>query len=203
MQLGLVSCIGEVVCAFFGGVGAEQFADCGGQGFDGSGGGFAQEMLELGEDLLDWVQVGRIFGQEEELGAGRSDRLADGAAFVTAEIVHDDQIARLEGGREHFLDVGLERLAIDGAIEQPRRFNPVAAKRRDKGHGFPMAVGNAGHKPFAARRPAAKRLHIGFRPGLIDEHQTPGLDLVLPLLPLRPPSRDVGPFALARHDAFF
>ncbi len=43
-------------------------------------------MLELGEDLLDWVQVGGIFGQEEKLGAGRPDRLADGAAFVAAEI---------------------------------------------------------------------------------------------------------------------
>ncbi len=117
--------------------------------------------------------------------------------------VHDHQIARVERRRERLLDLGFERLAIDWAIEQPRRFNPLAAKRRDKGHGFPMAVGNAGHKPFAPRRPAAERLHIGFRPGFIDEHQTLGLDLVLTLLPLRPPSRDVGPFAFARHDAFF
>ena len=77
MRLGLVSCIGEVVCAFFGGVGSEQFAHRGGEGFDCSGGSFAQEMLELGEDLLDWVQVRRIFGQEEELGAGRPATLCE------------------------------------------------------------------------------------------------------------------------------
>lgn len=160
-------------------------------------------MLELGEDLLDWVQVGGIFGQEEKLGPGGPNRLADGAALMAAEIVHDDQIARLERGREHLLDIGFERLGVDRAVEEPWRFDPVAAKRRDEGHRLPMAVGNTGHKPFSSRRPAAERLHIGFRPGLIDEDQTLGLDLVLPLFPLRPPSRDVGPFAFARHDAFF
>ena len=48
----------------------EQLADCGPDGLDGSRGGFAQQVLELGEDLLDGVQVGRVFRQEEQLGAG-------------------------------------------------------------------------------------------------------------------------------------
>ena len=33
-------------------------------------GGFAQQGLELGEDLLDGIEVGRVGRQEEELGAG-------------------------------------------------------------------------------------------------------------------------------------
>jgi hypothetical protein len=32
------------------------------EGIDGSSRGLAQQMLELGEDLFDGVQVGRIFG---------------------------------------------------------------------------------------------------------------------------------------------
>jgi hypothetical protein len=31
-------------------------------------GGLAQQVLELGEDLFDRVQVRRVFRQEEELG---------------------------------------------------------------------------------------------------------------------------------------
>jgi hypothetical protein len=38
--------------------GWEQLSDCVPDGFDGSRGGFAQHVLELGEDLLDRVQVG-------------------------------------------------------------------------------------------------------------------------------------------------
>ena len=41
-------------------------------GLDGSRGGFAQQVLELGEDLFDRVQVWRIFRQEEQLGAAAS-----------------------------------------------------------------------------------------------------------------------------------
>ena len=34
----------------------------------------AQEMLELGEDLLDRIKIGRVFGEEEESGASRGSR---------------------------------------------------------------------------------------------------------------------------------
>jgi hypothetical protein len=44
-------------------------------------------MLELGEHLLDGVQVGRVFWQEEELGAGRTDRRPNELCLVAAEIV--------------------------------------------------------------------------------------------------------------------
>jgi hypothetical protein len=52
------------------------------------------------------------------------------------------------------------------------------AERRDEGHGFPVAVGNLGDQPFPAPRPSPKRLHIGFRPGFIDEDETIGINLV-------------------------
>ena len=41
--------------------------------------GYAQHMFELGEDLLDRVQIGGIFRRQEELGAGRGDRRGVGA----------------------------------------------------------------------------------------------------------------------------
>jgi hypothetical protein len=54
------------------GEGAEQFADSGADGFHGSGGSFAQEVLELCEDLLDRIEVGRVFRQNELLPVSRT-----------------------------------------------------------------------------------------------------------------------------------
>jgi hypothetical protein len=45
---------------------ADRGADCLGS----SCGGFSQQVFEFGKDLFDGVQIGRVFGQEEELGAG-------------------------------------------------------------------------------------------------------------------------------------
>src|SRR5215471_21580387 len=106
MKLGsAVSCICEVVCAFLRGVGVEELADSRDEGFDGSCSRLAQEMLELCKDLLDRVQIGRIFWQQDKLCSGRTDRLSNSGAPVAAEIVHDHQVARLERGEERFFDV--------------------------------------------------------------------------------------------------
>ncbi len=84
-------------------------------------------MLKFGKDLLDWVQVRRVFGQEEKLGAGCSNELAHGFAPVAAEIVNDDDIARLQGGDEDLLDINSEGLAVDRTVENPWGVNPAVA----------------------------------------------------------------------------
>ena len=56
----------EVVGTFLGGVGSEEFADGGDDGFvTVRAAVLRSRVLELGEDLFDRVQVGRVFGQEE------------------------------------------------------------------------------------------------------------------------------------------
>jgi hypothetical protein len=37
------------------------------QGIDGAGGGFAQQLLKLGEDLFDGIEVGAVRRQNSEL----------------------------------------------------------------------------------------------------------------------------------------
>src|ERR1700719_4718666 len=73
-----IACVCEVVVAFLGGVGSEKLADGGDEGFERARRRLAQQMLQFGEDLFDRVQIGRIFGKKEQLGAGRSDRPANG-----------------------------------------------------------------------------------------------------------------------------
>lgn len=75
-------------------------------------------MLDLCEGLFDGVQVGAVRRQEEELGADGTDGAADGLAFVAAEIVEHDNIARLKGWDEELLDIGAELLPIDRPLKR-------------------------------------------------------------------------------------
>ena len=160
-------------------------------------------MLELGEDLLDGVEVGRVFGQEEELGTGAANGPADGLATVAAEIVDDDDIAGRKGRNEDLFDIGEETLAVDRTVEEPWRIDAVMAESREEGQCFPAALRNAGWEPSAAGGPAPERRHIGLGPSLIDEHQPGGIDPRLIFAPLLTSARDVGSLALSGDDAFF
>jgi hypothetical protein len=50
------------------------------------------------EDLLDWIEIGTVGRQEEQLGTGRAYRPADRLAFVTAVIVDVDNVSRSQRG---------------------------------------------------------------------------------------------------------
>ena len=160
-------------------------------------------MLELGEDLFDGIEVGRIFGQEEELGAGGADQLAHGFALVTAEIVHDNDIALAKRRRQYPFYIGAKALAVDRPLKQPRRIDPIEAERGQEGRRVPATVRDLGDAALAARRPSAQWRHVGLGPGLVDEDQALRGDAILILCPLRAPPRHVGAIAFASHHAFF
>ncbi|KMK63875.1 hypothetical protein IMCC21224_1725 [Puniceibacterium sp. IMCC21224] len=65
--------------------------------------------------------------------AGRPDGVADGVAFVAAEVVHHNDVARSEGWTQDALDVSAEDVAVHRAVEDPRRVDPVMAQRGDEG----------------------------------------------------------------------
>lgn len=146
---------------------AEGGADC----VETASCGLAQPMFEFGENLLDRVQIGRIFRQEKQPGASLADRLTDGFAPMTAEIVHDDDVAWMKRGDEHFLDIKQEPFAVDRAVEHARRIDTIPAQSGQKGHGLPVAMRNLGLQPSTPPRPSPERRHIGLGPGFIDENQ--------------------------------
>src|SRR6202030_1227998 len=63
---------------------------------DGALCGLAQQVLELGEDLLNGVEIRAVRREEEEPCAGGSDHIANGLALVRAEVVEDHDIPRLQ-----------------------------------------------------------------------------------------------------------
>lgn len=161
------------------------------------------EVLQLGEDLFDGVEVRAVGWEEEELGAGGTDRLAHGFPLVTAEIVQDDNVAGGERRHEHRLDIDAEAVAIDRAVVDPRCIDPVVSQRRQERHGFPAAVGNLAPQPLAARAPATQRPHVRLGPGLIDEDEATGIKIRLMRLPTRAFARHVGTILLAGQHGFF
>ena len=84
----------------------EQHADGCPQSTDGAGGRLARQRFELGEELLDRVQVGGVRRQIDNLGALRLDGLADSVDLVRREVIHNHDVARPKGQRQHLLDIG-------------------------------------------------------------------------------------------------
>jgi len=163
----------------------------------------SQQGFELGEDLLDGIEVGRVFGQEDEARADLPDRPPHGLPFMRAEVIEDHDVARLEGGNKELLDVGVEAFAVDGPVEQAGRVDAVVAQRGEESGGLPAAMRNLVDEAFALRRPTAQAGHVGFRPGLVDEDQSPGIDQAL----IGPPSLAVAAYVrailLARDQGLF
>src|SRR3546814_13786240 len=95
-------------------------------------GGLSQQVFELREHLLDRVQVGRIWWQVEQLGLGGTNGLADSWTFVAGEVVHDDDVARCEGGHEELLDPFGQAGPVERLIEDARGIEPAAAQRDDE-----------------------------------------------------------------------
>ncbi len=91
---GSVSGVWEVVAAFVWGEAIERGCDGLAGCFDRAGGGVSKKMFELGEDLFDGIEIGTVRGQKKKPCSGVSNGGADGFAFVRAEIVENDDIAR-------------------------------------------------------------------------------------------------------------
>ena len=82
-------------------------------GINGPGGGFAQEMFELGEEFFDRIEVGRVFREQDQPGADAPYGLSDGFPLMGAKIVHDHDVTRAQCRDELRLDIGAEAFAVD------------------------------------------------------------------------------------------
>ena len=104
----------------------------------------------------------------------------------------------LRVGNEELFNLGAEAFAVDGPVEQAGRVDAVVAQGGKESRGLPAAMRNLVDEPLAFRRPAAQAGHVGFRPRLVDEHQSPGIDKALIGLPTRAMAAYVRAVLLAR-----
>jgi len=160
-SFGFVSCGDEVVEAL---VFGEKVADCADglqQIIVGAGGGFAQEGLEFCKGHLDGVEVGAVRRQRQEPGPDVAQSGGGLWAFVAGQVVEDDHVAWSQGGGELGLDVEVEQIAVDRAVDHPRCIKAVVAQGGDEGLGLPVAERRVIDQPFASRSPAGGLGHVG------------------------------------------
>lgn len=122
---------------------------------------------------------------------------------MTAQIVHDDDIAGCECRHKELLDPTGEALAIDGSVEDARRIYAIRPKCCDEGQGRPFPKGCSADQLMAALAPASDRGHVGLGPCFIDEDETPGIKPALIFTPLRPSACYRRPLLLDGEQSFF
>ena len=193
----------EEVSTFLRGYDFEEPCDGGLDLLEVTGVCLSQECLEFGERLLDRVQVWTVGRQIEQLGTGRADRSPYGRVLMAAEIVHHHDVAWLQGWDQELLHPSEETLGVDGAIQDARRGDAITSQPGHEGECLALAVGHFGDQALTPRAAAMQAGHVRLRPGLVYEDQTGRTNLVLPLLPLPPPPRDISAVLLAGAHAFF
>ena len=122
---------------------------------------------------------------------------------MTAEVIHDDNVARLKDRDENLLDISVEAHAIDRSVDDAGRGEAVATQRRQEGEGPPFAEGRFGDKALASGASAVGAGHVGFGPGLVDEDEPLRIDRRLTRLPPLTPPGDVRPVLFGGAKAFF
>lgn len=160
-------------------------------------------VFDLGESLLNRVEVGAVGRQKPETRTCRFDGGTYRLGLVATEIVHDDDIARFEGLNELLFNIGQKACAVDRAIKDARGGHLVATERRQKRYGAPMAMRGITAQASAFRSPAADRCHIGLDPRLINEDQAFGIKPSLPRLPAPTAAGNIRSRLLKSEQSFF
>ncbi len=173
------------------------------EAIDGGFSGLAQQRLELGEGVLDGIEVRAVGRKVEQMRPCCFDGLAHRGAFVAGQIVHHHDVAGAEFGHQHLLHIGLEGEAIDRTVEDHRRHHAGDPQSGQEGCRLPMAIRNVGPEPLASSSATTTPGHVGRCPGLVDEHQTIRIEIELGIEPVPAPRQDVRAVLLGRVRGFF
>src|SRR5262245_17599128 len=90
---------------------------------------------------------------------------------MNLEVVEDDDLTRLQSGRELGLDVEVEGAPVHRAIDQPRCRQAARAQGRDEGLALPVAERSRTGKPLTFRRSSAQTRELRVRRSLVNEHE--------------------------------
>ena len=169
----------------------------------GAGLGFAQEGFYFTPHHFDGVEVGRVSGQETDLGPGLSDECQGTVVFVGAKVVQDDDIPRSERGDQHFAHVGLEDLSVGRSLDRHAGAGPVQAHRGDHRGGPPVAVRRAADQSLALGGATPQPRQIGLGGRLVDEDQPRRVEPALAPPPAASGPRHVRPVLFRRMERLF
>ena len=189
--------------AMLGSEGGEALGPGGLQVLEGAGGRLAQVSLEFGEGLFDRVEVRTVGGQVTHARPAGRDQLHDGGGLVDAQVVEDDDIARLQLRAKYLAHISGEDLGVGGAGDQEGRVDAFAAQGGNKGGRLPVAVRNGSDAALSPGAAPVQTRQLGVERGLIDEDQTPLIPAGLVSAPPAPGQRDIRTLLLGGVRRFF
>lgn len=193
----------DVGCTFVGADLIEQRADAFPDSVSRTLVGFSKQRFELGEGLLDRIEVGAVGWQQEAMGAGVSNGATDGLACVAAQIVEHDDVAGEQDRDEELGHPGEEDRPVDRAIDDAGSDDPLDAQSGQERHRRPAAVRDTPDQALTARCAAMGAGHVGLRPGLVDEDQAFRIDAPLIASPSGALASDVGSLLRGGAQGFF
>ena len=161
--------------------------------------------FEFGEGHFDRIEVGAVGRQEQEPTAVCLEQLSGFGAFVRCQVVEDDDGPWFQLQDQDFFDVGIERIAIHGARDNPRRHDPLARQARNQGLVAPPPEWGGPFEAQALGAPSIRAGHVRIGARLVDEDQPMGMILhgFLPPGPVKSGFSDRRLVALLGDQPFF
>jgi hypothetical protein len=149
-----------------------------------------------------WVEVWRVGEQEGELGLSGADRGANGVAFVTAEVVHDDHVAAVEGWDENLLDMAAEAHALDRSADDAGRSEAAAMLRSNEREGAPSPEGALWRRGVCLWRIGRRCASCWAYLSVVHKDKPPRINPRLTRLPSFAPTGDVCPVLFGGAEIF-
>jgi hypothetical protein len=115
---------------------------------------------------------------------------------VARQVVHDHDVAAAQLGTETLGDGGLERSAVDRAVEDKGRDQGGGAEPSHEGAGLPVSVGDANPQTLVPWSASVPPRHGGRSPGLVDDDKAGRVEVELAFEPSLAPPYNVRPVLL-------
>jgi len=135
------------------------------------GGDLAQDSLELGEHLLDRVEVGTICGKVDQNCTACFDGFLHVGDLVNRDIVHEHDVTSFQRGSQDLFDIGAKGFSVHCTFEHERCGHAVVPQRGNESGGLPVAVQDLVNQTLSTRGAPIKTGDIARDAGLIDENQ--------------------------------
>jgi hypothetical protein len=193
----------EIACALGRLERENECADASLQPVDCALGSFSQERLQGMEHHLDRIELRRILRKVPQFCPASLDRLLDAGDLVERNIVEDHDVPSPQRRSETLLDVGQERFAVHGSLDQHRGDDTGLTEAGNEGQRFPAPHRNITKQAFSAWTPTVEADHVGGNGRLINKYQTSGVKKSLLAYPASACPSHVGALSLRGPQAFF
>ncbi len=121
---------------------------------------------------------------------------------MDTDVVHEHDVASLQGRSEKLFGIGLEHLAGHRPFEHERG-NTIMTQRSDESDGFPIAVWHLLDKPFTLRCPSVEAGNRRGDAGFVDKDKALRIKSWLLFLQGLTCGGDVRPILLGGPQTFF